>query len=402
MIRYLAVLAWIGISFGTAARAGCMNLPVKGNVNGRDTSITVMIEYKGAVRHFSVRTAPLKYNKDFAWSFALDDGLASGWLVAFPYFNGGRVAPSFKGAWGADQGGDGEVYPGLFFTDGCGNKVPFRAAVAINARSIGRPGSLDWEQVDSLYKAGWDVFSHGYTHATGRDVDALSECRENNKVVQERLGIVMRQFVVPGGPGDTISEGPYTKAAFGQGMEAVHDGHFPGHTIMIDRDLSPERMRAGRLFLYSGNMRDSMDRYFREIRDLLQAGKRPWINAFTHSTGNDNLWNISLRFPDMKRFFGRLEKEYGHTGKDNIWVASFQAVQEYSLIHQSLVYSVRKAGNRIYIRIDTGTLPVELRHKCQTFVLDSGQPIEKITCVNGSIESYSRNTVGKQLINLCW
>lgn len=401
-MRYLAVLAVLGISFSITTGADRADVRGKENVGSRDTGITVMIEYKGAVRHFSARTALLKYNKDLAWSFALDDGLASGWLVAFPYFNGGRVAPSFKGEWGADQGGDGKEYPGLFFTDGCGNGVPFRAAVAINAKSIGRPGQLDFGQVDSLYKAGWDVFNHGYAHATGRDVDAMYECSENNKVVMDRLGIDMRQFVVPGGAGDTISEGPYTEAAFGQGMEAVHDGHFPGHTLMIDAGLSLEEMRAGRLFLYSGNIRDSMESYFREIRELLQAGKRPWINAFTHSTGNDNLWNISLRFPDTKTFFGRLEEEYGQKGKDNIWVASFQAVQEYLLIHQSLVYSVRRAGNRIYISIDTGKLPVGLRHKCQTFVLDSGQPIEKITCVNGSIESYSRNTAGNQLINVCW
>ncbi|MDR3713973.1 MAG: hypothetical protein P4L51_14215 [Puia sp.] len=391
-MRKLAVLAVLGISFSIATGADRVDAP----------SITIMIECRGAVRQISVRTAPFKYNKDFAWSFTLDDGVASGALVAFPYFNGGRVAPSLKGEWGIDQGGDGQDYPGLFFTDGCGNKVPFRAAVAINGKSIGRSGFLSWGQVGTLYKAGWDVFNHGYAHATGNGVDVDFECRENNRIVREKGGITMRQFVVPGGAGETISEGPYTKAAFDQGMEAVHDGHVPGHVLLMDTALSLREMRAGRQFLFAGNIPDSAETYFREIRELLQAGKKPWFNAFTHGTGNDNLWRISLPFPDLKIFFGRLEKEYGQNGKDNVWFASFQEVQEYSLIRQSLVYSVRKKGNRIYIRIDTGKLPPGLRHRCQTFILDGGQAIERVSCTGGSVESFSKNAAGSKLVNWCF
>jgi hypothetical protein len=78
----------------------------------------------------SVSKAPLRYNKDFAYSFTMDDGYISQYKVALPLFKGGTIPGSLSTPIG-DQGGDGSFSPGLFYTDGCGNDIPFRAGLAI-------------------------------------------------------------------------------------------------------------------------------------------------------------------------------------------------------------------------------------------------------------------------------
>jgi hypothetical protein len=401
--------------------------------------VTLILTLDSTVSDFSIKPAPLKYNKDFAWSFTLDDGLVSAFLVAFPYLNGGQVAPSYVDQWGHDQGGDGLRYPGLFFTDGCGNRIPFRAAVAINGRSIvdspagdktppaappaagkvpvAHPGNLSWQQIRDMYAAGWDVFNHGFTHATGKGVDEDAEVRKNNQAAAGHLGFQMSQFVVPGGKDDNISQEPYAQAAFAQGMTAVHCGAFPRDWALPgegDRPGSnwPEHLRTGREFISSRNLRDSSGKlfngaaFFGGLPGLLSAGKKAWVNVFTHSVGNDDLWGISLRFPDFKEVFDSLEARYGEKGQDNMWMASFQAVQEYLIIRQSLQYTVRRdGGTRIILVFDPAKLPRGLRHRTISWVWKAPRPLKSVRCQGCTVESFSGAGAPHgipQIININW
>ena len=105
-----------------------------------DHPITLILWTGKPASHYSFTPAPLKYNKDLAFSFTLDDGLVSAMRVVLPYFMGGRVSPSYVDEWGYDQGGDGRIYPGLYFTDGCGHRRSFHAAVAVNGRNVAAEG----------------------------------------------------------------------------------------------------------------------------------------------------------------------------------------------------------------------------------------------------------------------
>jgi hypothetical protein len=368
------------------------------------------------VDDYTLVPAALKYNKDLAWSFTLDDGLVSAYLVAFPYFNGGRVAGQYIDQWGYDQGGDGVGHPGLYYTDGCGNRKPLLGALAINARNIrsggaDHPGYLSWGQVDSMVRGGWDLFNHGYTHVTGRDVDAGKEVLQNNEVVCRRLGYRMNQMVIPGGKDDEINQEGYVRAAFEQGMLAVHGGRFPGAQDMPGLqsmgDGMEDTLRASRLFLSSKGMTDSSNKViFNEIDKRLHNGEKVWINAFTHGVGNADIWGISLRFCDLSDFFEGLAGRYGERGQDNIWMASFQAVQEYILIRQRLRYQVSKEGKRVFIRMNTAGLPQEIRHKELSFVWKAARRVKRVQCKGCRVESFaagrSPDAVSGQLINIQW
>lgn len=378
-----------------------------------DSSITVIIKLRKPVGPVSVKTAPLKYNKDFAFSFTLDDGLVSAYLVAYPFFSGGKVSGTYTDQWGHDQGADGKRYPGLFYTDGCGGQIPFSAASAINAKNIAdadtvdHAGFLSWKQIMNLYHGGWDILSHGYRHITGKGINAGYEVAENNRVVEDSLGIKMNDFVVPGGRDDDMSDNPYAEAAFNQGMQTVQCEHFPGHILVLDSTLKLSQLKLGRKFLHStpdlagGHAVEADTALFEEISRRLDKKSKFWVNAFTHSVGNQNLWNISLVFPDFKHFFNGLANHFGQQGLDNMWMAPIEEVYEYLLTRRNIKYHVERKGRYVKVHMYTGGIPAGLRHHAITVVVRSDKVIKKVTCVGCSIECYSRNK-GQNLINLTW
>jgi hypothetical protein len=346
--------------------------------------IIITLEDKDAV----VSVAPLRYNKSFACSFTLDDGYISAARVALPYFNGGQVAAPFKDKWGFDEGGDGAHYPGLYYTDGCGNAIPFKAAVAINAKSM----QLDWNDLAKMKQAGWDILNHSFTHATGKDVKAGWEVQENTHAVQQRLQTNMQQFVIPGGKDDHLSAPHYTNAAFAQGLKVVHSGQYPDYWMEPATREDWNRLCAGRLFLNSKTPMTEV--VFNGIKEHLATGKYYWLNTFTHSVGNDDLWNISYRFTDFTAFFNRLAKEYGKEGQDNIWFAPPEAVHAYENIRRAVKPVITRSGSQLNISFDVNTLE---EHNALTFLVQSRAAIKEVKGINCRIESYN----GK-LINITW
>lgn len=278
---------------------------ISGSAQRANRNISITIKLEKPSDTFTVKIAPLKYNKDFAFSFTLDDGLTSDYLVAFPYFSGGTVSGKYIDQWGYDQGADGKYYPGLFYTDGCGHSIPFKAGIAINAKNINgadtifHHGFLTWKQLKDLSDAGWDILNHGYSHATGKNVNAKYEIKKNNEAVKKHIGIEMKDFVIPGGHDDYISDTSYTKRAFEAGMETVQCEHFGNYLIKIDSTLNLAHLKLGRKFLHTSRTG------FPNFKDLerLSQNKGFWINAFTHGAGNQNIWNISLIFPQFRSFF---------------------------------------------------------------------------------------------------
>lgn len=358
--------------------------------------ITITVTLDAHAKDAVVSIAPLHYDKHFACSFTLDDGMVSAARVALPYFNGGQVAAPFKDQWGFDEGGDGAYHPGLYYTDGCGNALPFKAAVAINGRSIREdslPVNLSWNDLKRITQAGWDVINHSYTHATGKDVKATWEVGENTRTVQQRLHRNMQQFVIPGGKDDDLSLPLYTTAAFEQGLQVVHSGQYPDYWIEPATRSDWNRLLLGRLFLNSKmNQQQLMDSVFNGIKQHLATGKYYWLNTFTHSVGNDDLWNISYRFADFTAFFNRLAAGYGKEGEDNIWFAPPEAVHAYETMRRAVKPVITRSGNKLVITFDKVMLE---KYNALTFRVES--PIAGVIGTNCVIESY-----GRKLINITW
>jgi hypothetical protein len=374
------------------------------------TSLTIVIKLSQPPDSVSIKAAPLKYNKDFAFSFTLDDGLISDYLVAFPFFSGGSVSGKYKDQWGYDQGADGKQYPGLFYTDGCGHPLSFKAGIAINAKNvvqqntIADPGYLSWTQINRLYHAGWDILNHSYDHATGTAVDARQEVARNNQAVRDHVKMNMKDFVIPGGKDDYKSDGPYTKAAFDLGMETVQCEHFGNDIERIDSGLLLAHLKLGRKFLHTGLATGRMvgdTALLKVIGSGLRQHHRFWINAFTHGVGNQNIWHISLVFPQFSSFFDQLAKCYGQKGADDMWMAPTQEVYEYLLTRGSAKYTVIRMRRRVIVKINVEDLPGGLRYHELTLLINGGGHIKNAKGRHCSIESYSGDK-GPQMVNVRW
>lgn len=395
----------------------------------RDSTFTIIIKLKANRNNYpvSIKTAPLKYNKNFAFSFTLDDGLVSDYLVAFPFFSGGTVSGKYTDQWGYDQGADGRGYPGLFYTDGCGQSIPFKAGLAINAKNINdadtllHHGFLTWKQIQTLHQSGWDILNHGYTHATGKGVNVKYEIEQNNEVVKNKLGIEMKGFVIPGGRGDIFSNERYTKAAFDLGMETVQGEGFGNYLINIGPELNLSQIKLGRLFMRA--VTDTINgiitqkirfrsgpnpavhgteaALFKNIDFSVNDNQTFWINAFTHGVGNKNIWNISLVFPVVKSFFNKLEIKYGEKGADNMWMAPVTEVYEYLLNARAIKYMVKRYPKKIKLVIDKKAFPLYLKYHELTFIIAGRRAIRSVRCKGCIVESYSKGKNGN-LININW
>ncbi|GEP97055.1 hypothetical protein CCY01nite_33150 [Chitinophaga cymbidii] len=400
MIRLSFFCLYMLFAMEAAAQTAAATFVRIAESSSADTTIRIIITLDAPAADANVSITPLRYNKRFACSFTLDDGLVSAARVAFPFFNGGKVAPSFKDQWGFDQGADGAAHPGLFYTDGCGNPRPFTAAVAVNAHSVRKDstpdaGNLSWGQLERMTSAGWDVLNHSFTHATGKDVKAAEEVDSNTSAVQRHLHTSMRQFVIPGGKDDVLSLPLYTAAAFEQGLQVVHSSRYRDYWIEPATCKDWDHLLAGRYFLHSNMKKD----VFQEIAQRLETGRYYWLNTFTHSVGNDNLWNISFRFNDFSAFFNRLAAAYGKDGADNMWFAPPEAVHAYESLRRAVKPDISYSDNKLLITFDTNSLPAVEQHRALTFRVQGSAAIAEVSAENCTIESYG----GKEkIINITW
>jgi len=316
----------------------------------------------------SIEKAVLKYNKRMAYSFMLDDGYRSAFLCAYPLLNGGKISASFIDGWQKDQGGDGSLSKGLFFSDGCGNSVPFRMGIAINAASLietpENRGSLSWSEVKTLYNSGWDILNHSYHHSTKHGTDYSDEVRENGVAVFKELGFQMTQFIVPGGEGDSGYQDEYGRAAFENGIVAVGTTNGTGPVIKVDEPVNLDRLVYQREFIKSTSNTGSadIDQHLHKIDSLFKRPEVLWYNEFTHGVGNDNLWDISLIFPDFRYYMTSIAKRYGIGGTDNLWMAPWQEVYEYIWLRDRIKINTKKNGQDVTLEVILPDIPASFRH----------------------------------------
>jgi len=331
---------------------------------------TVVIELKlESASKISVKPAPLKYNKQMAFSFTLDDGYRSAYTCAYPLLNGGVVSPSLPDEYHSDSGGDGKVSSGLFYSDGCGNKIPFRLAVALNGGIVydhpDNRARLSWEEVKELYQSGWDMINHGYLHRTKHGTAIGNEVSENIRVVKKELGFQLSQFIVPGGEHDPGYEKEYESEAFSAGAFSVASYVGKGPVIPVGETVDLQRMIYAR-DLFSSN-KDSVDfrqvdRNLNKMDSLIHLSQPIWYNAFTHNVGNGNLWSISLLYPEFKYLMTSLENRYGVSGSDQLWMAPWQQVYEYVWLKDRVKTKVLQHGRKVTITITVPKIPATFRY----------------------------------------
>ena len=352
------------------------NLEIK-NDSSKSKLISFKIKFKSADKAI-IKPSALKFNKHLAYSFTVDDGYKSAYLTAFPLFNGGKISGPMINEWKNDQGGDGTNSKGLFYSDGLGNKIPFKLALAINGNTIGDfsayRGHLSWAEVKEMYDSGWDVLNHGFHHATKHGTNFLTEVTENTTSIQQNLGFTMSHFVVPGGESDPGYQLEYEREALANGSFSVASFAGAGSVINVNEKVDLNKMIYARTFLQSSKDTigfKTMDSFLATFDSVAKLPNPIWYTEFTHGVGNGNLWNLSMRFPDFKYYMTAIANKYGLKGNDTIWMAPWQEVYEYIWLRDKIKINYAQNNKEAVVTIELPEIPETFRNRTISLHVDT-------------------------------
>jgi peptidoglycan/xylan/chitin deacetylase (PgdA/CDA1 family) len=363
-------------------------------IQAQQKQVTIRLTFLSPISS-STKTDPavLKFNKEFAFSFTLDDGLDDAYTLAFPLLNGGY----------SDV--DKQTYPGLFFTDGCGTKIPFTAGVSwytSNSSGLdihnGTPGYLTYSQASFMYQAGWDFYNHSYNHPSAtQTIDYIWQLVSNHQAFKSKTGIEFRYCVPPSGNVRFIDP------AFSLGYLA---------NITSDYSYSNSGRGADVTFpvplpkpVYWRNHINSNDENLPTLINLISAwvqttgpDKQKWWNEYTHRVAYTNPGG-SLEFPVFKGYMEYMESEYGHRGHDNGWFANSAEVIDYMLVRDNIKISVQTSGTMMEIKLDYSKVPSSLRYYDVSLILGTTNEIASATVLTTGRVTYSKKS-NHSLVNI--
>ncbi len=348
---------------------------------------SVVIFFAQPPQSVSVQKAALKYNKDFALSFQMDDAISDIYNKIFPVFHGDGVSP------------------GLTFTDGCGNPVTFKMSSGLyifssyNKSDILNPddpyhdrSKLTWPQLDTLFRAHWGIENHGlFDDPNAGSPDIITYAfQRTESYARKKLSdsIAVRSFIIPNGLEvyvNDLRENHYD-AAINQGKDASWIG-FGDIGINVESDtidwLKP--VKLNRLFLYGD---------FKKLADSLYAQSRRGIHKWALS----GMHTIPGSFLSEMR---EIENVYGAPGKDDVLFAPDDEILDYLAVKQAVRVKQTLRGTKLTLTF-TGHVPTDRIYYAMTLNVGANQKIEKIA-VYGT-DRYGFAGLGKDtaLINLSW
>ncbi len=337
--------------------------------------------------------AILKYNKEFAFSFTFDDGLDDAYSLGFKLLSGGYSSV------------DGITYPGLFSTDGCGNRFPFRAGIAwytVNQYNVdlhnGSPGYIAYAEAIELYHSGWDFFNHSYNHeANSGSVDYRWQLASNSRSFKSNTGIDLRHCVPPSG--DTS----YIAPAFSIGSIACFTSSYGYNGCSEVSDVTvPVSLPNPVYWRHLINSDDDTPASLKQAIESWVAttgpGKQKWWNEFTHRVDYKHTGS-SLEFPDFREYFNYLEKNFGSSGKDNGWFASAAEVFEYLIVRDKVVIQLQKIGSVLVVLIDYSQVPTNFRYYDLSLLIKTTDRVQSVSYESPGKATHSETSNG-YLINI--
>jgi Secretion system C-terminal sorting domain/Polysaccharide deacetylase len=355
----------------------------------------------------TVTIAALKYNKDFAYSFTLDDANSDAYTVAAPLLRGGLV-----------PGSSGYTSPGMFYTDGCNNDLAFKAGIAWNsANQYGTdvhtgnvPELMTWTQLDQLYGYGWDVLNHSFTHKAKllfpsmTTSDYLNEINQNRTDVRQKTAqqVEMPMFVVPTGDYNyqplALQQGH--KAVFDQNSNTANGEFLVGYNgLQIDGNVNLSGLR-----LFRQNLDEVMQggtNKLNQVAAMSNSTTHYWYNDFTHRI--DNFANLSnpLNFNNYRNYLLAAAATYGKNGSDRMWMAPLQEVYEYLTARQNTTFTVSvNASNQLNIAFNFNAVPAWLRRKVLTLVVQSSADFATVSTTSGVLVTSYRGTGSTKILNI--
>jgi hypothetical protein len=370
-------------------------------------SISVVVNFSGIPTTYTVNKAVLKYDKDFVYSFTLDDGLYSAFLNVYQVYNGGV----------AD---DGITYNGFTYTDGCGNLIKFKAGCAImSVNSIGASlriagnlsGYLNVSNIQTLYSAGWDIINHSWSHAAGSSntpgyilgrpnypIEITNNVAEFNSYLSAVTGSTFNHFVIPSGDQN------YLPSLNDYGMLAIYNqsgSNFLGGSsgYRIDGTELNRPLMLSRTSLDTSTQMSALTTNIVGISANAINGAKYWLNEFTHNViVGGEAGGLALNF--FTGYTDYLFTQHGSAGSDRMWMAPLQEVYEYIRFREDCnITTPVLNGNQMTFDIQHSFSETMLRRIALTVKISSNQNISAVTVSNGYTNTF-RGTGSNKIINV--
>jgi hypothetical protein len=360
---------------------------------GQSKQVILTINHNGG-GELEIKTAPLKYNKDFAFSFTFDDARIDSYHLGYRLLNGGTSEV------------DGNTYPGLFFTNGCGRLIRFNAGIAWYTASTNgtdlhngnNTAYLTYSHALQMHENAWQFFNHSYDHASDEpNINYLDQLTRNNQSFNNRVGVALNYVIPPGG--DTN----YIEPAFSFGSPAVFttNGSYsqsPGVPIRVDEPIISKKPVFWRHQITSDD--DTASELLNTVNSFFKdAGNdnHLWWNEFTHRVQYDQ-YAGSFKFEEFRKYMEGLEAEYGRYGDDNGLFVNSTEVFEYLIVRDKIEISKSRSGNQERIVLDFSNCPGDFRYYDLTLLI-SGVSVNSMNVTSPATMSYSSKT-GYYLVNI--
>ena len=357
--------------------------------------ITISVTFASPPGSFTVTKAPLRFNKSFAYSFQIDDGGKDIYTHGYPFFEGGTAA--------------GNTFPGLKYTDGCGNDHFFKMSSSLFSFStygggendMHDPGSafapitVTWPELIELYQHNWGVSNHGLTSDVTSEKEY--EVARNHSYVKLKTqtattgGIDMNIFVNPNGVE------AYTPVAFSQGsLVCYRVGYTVGDpSLDVTSAWDHNQIKMGRKGV--GNTASLIP-----LVDAMAAASagsaRHWGVHFTHAVTNGS---YGYDFATFQTAMNHVANTYGKNGLDNIWMATEEEILDYLLIKDAISINTQLTGSVLHITF-SGTIPSSYKYYLHSLLVNADQPIISVTATGISNLTFNGTGTNNSLINIAW
>ncbi|MCX6282156.1 MAG: T9SS type A sorting domain-containing protein [Bacteroidetes bacterium] len=358
-------------------------------------NIRITVTFIAAPSVYNVSKAPLRFNKLFAFSMEEDDGGVDIYSYAYPFLNGGTVA--------------GTTYPGLKYTDGCGNDQKFKMSASVfpfvsvgsdlvDCHDPATPYSAlntTWPELIDMYRQNWGVLDHGLTSGGG-GTPSYEVARNTSYMKLKMLS------ATDGGPDEKIFVNPnggeiYSDYAWAQGYTICYregypfadpslnvSGPFPHQNIGMHRTNSYEAFNLSNLVDIMAN--------------TSTGGAHKWGVTFTHAVNNSN---YGYSFATFQNHMNYIANTYGKNGLDNILMTSEEEVIDYLMVRDSIHINTQLSGNVLTISFN-GPLTDKYRFYNSTLLLSADQTISSITTQGVRSSSFNGQGLLNGMVNISW
>lgn len=297
----------------------------------------------------SLRFAPLKYDKHFAFTFTCDDSWTNAYSRIWSLINGKWIDDrEFNHPGAAPTTGRLPDYP-LTMTDGCGNDRRFAFSCAIwpswgneynptFVKPLSRTGVnsiyISWEELGLLSDFGVSMLYHNVDERIYDKTDpaqiAWGLSDDYDKVFRN-LGLRMKVLGLPDG-----------NAAYAQAAQQSDRVLFTRNSLNSAKRIYLHTCGDLRKAeTYGGDNNSMIDRKLAELAKQAASDNPYWVGITVHRCGEDYM-----------QMLDQIYRLYGKAGSDALWAASWDEIYEYVAMREGARISKSVEGRTVTFEIE--------------------------------------------------